>query len=171
MQKLQIVVVVLLIMAIAAGAVVYIIQRNTSGGPIEIVLAEPSAEIVIDVSGEVIVPGLYTLSEGDRTEDAIEAAGGFTDIADQSSINMARHLRDGDHIHVYGQGDSRQRININTAEDWLLEALPGIGQATARAIIEYRTEHGRFEEIEDIKKIKGIGETTFEKLADKITVH
>ncbi len=171
MQKLRVPIILILMVAIAAGATVFILRQNTSGNSIEILLPPPSTEIEIYISGEVKYPGNYILDEGARVADAIEAAGGFTADADQSAINLAHTLRDGEHINIYKFGESSQRININTAEVWLLDALPGIGEATAQAIIEYRTENGRFSEIEELKNIKGIGDSAFEKLQDKITVY
>ncbi len=171
MEKLRVPIIVLLLIAIAAGAAVFVLRQNTSSCPVEITLPTPSEEIEIYVSGEVQSPGNYTLRESSRIADAIEAAGGFTADADQSGINLARPLRDGDKVQVYTIGETSQLININTAETWLLEALPGIGESTAQAIIEYRTENGPFESTGDLKKIKGIGDSTFAKLKDKITVY
>ncbi len=171
MQRLRIPIILILMVAIAAGATFFILKHNTSSHSIEIILPPPSCEIEVYVSGEVKFPGNYILDEGARVTDAIEAAGGFTPEADHSAINMAGALRNEAHVNVYRIGEASQRININTAEAWLLDALPGIGEATAQAIIEYRTENGQFEEIADLKNIKGIGDSTFEKLQDKVTVY
>ncbi|MBT9163708.1 MAG: ComE operon protein 1 [Chloroflexi bacterium] len=72
---------------------------------------------------------------------------------------------------MHCNGEAPQRININTADAWLLQALPGIGEVWAERIIKYRTEHGPFESIEDLKKVPDFRDSTFEKLKDKITVH
>ncbi|MGB2884196.1 MAG: ComEA family DNA-binding protein, partial [Dehalococcoidia bacterium] len=112
----------------------------------------------------------YTLKDSDHIEDAIEAAGGFTPDADQSALNLAASLRDGDQIHVYKVGDVPQKVNLNTAETLLLEALPGIGEVLAQRIIDYRSENGPFQQIDDLTKVEGIGPATFENLKDKITV-
>lgn len=171
MQRLRITVILILTAAIAAGAIVFILRQNTSGSSVQILLPTPSIEIEVYVSGEVESPGNYILDEGARVADAIEAAGGFTSDADQSAINLADTLRNSSHVNVYKIGEASQRININTAEAWLLDALPGIGEATAQSIIEYRRGEGPFEEIGDLKDIKGIGDSTFEELQDKITVY
>ena len=170
MAKLRIPIILALLAVILAGGITLILKQNTSSYPVEIELPTPSKEIEIYVSGEVKIPGLYTLNETARIADAIEAAGGFTVEADESTVNLASTLRDGDHVYVCKEGESSMRININTADAWLLEALPGIGPATAEAIIEYRTENGPFTTIDGLKSVKGIGDSTFEKLADKITV-
>ena len=162
---------IILLAAIVAGVVMLILRQNTSSCPVEIILPSPSLEIEVYVSGEVQKPGNYVLSESSHINDAIEAASGFAAEADRSAINLARTLRDGDHIHVYKKEESAQLIDINTAEVWLLEALPGIGESTAKTIIEYRSQEGPFDSIDDLKKVKGIGNSTFEKLQDKITVY
>jgi competence protein ComEA len=102
--------------------------------------------------------------------DAVEAAGGFTSAADCGSVNLAGTLRDGEQVHIYKLGEAPQRININTAEAWLLEALPGIGEALAQKIIDYRTVNGPFQQIEDLMNVDGIGLSVFDKVKDKIAV-
>ena len=171
MEKLRTPIIFVLIVAILAGGVIFILRQNTSSGSLEILLPTPSEEIKIHVSGEVHSPGIYFLEDMGRVADAIEAAGGFTSDADQSAVNLARTLRDGAQVHVLKSGETSQLINLNTAEAWLLDALPGIGETTAQRIIEHRTEIGPFESIDDLKKVTGIGESTFEKIEDKITVY
>ncbi len=171
MERFRIPLIIILVSAVAAGSVMFILRQNTSSCPVEIELPTPSKEIMVYVSGEVRTPGEYTISEGARVSDAVEVAGGFTAKADQSAINKARKLRDGDHVQVYGEGESSQRININIADVWLLDALPSVGESTAQKIIDYRTENGPFDSIEEIKEVKGIGDSTFEKLKEMITVH
>lgn len=170
MERLRIPIVFILLIAALAGGIAFILKQNTTSYPIEIELPEPSQEIEVQVAGSVQDPGIYTLTEGAKVTDAIDAAGGFTSDADKSAINLARNLRNGDRVDVYRKGESSQRININTADSWLLEALPGIGPATAKEIIDYRFQNGPFQSIEDVKKIKGIGDSTFDQLKDKITV-
>lgn len=170
MKKLRTLIILVLMAAIVGGGVLYLVKRNTSSGSIEIILPTPIYEIEVHVSGEVQSPGTYVLSEGARADDAIEAAGGFTPDADESAINLARTLRDGEQVHVYKAGESSQRININTADAWLLEALPGIGEKTAQKIIAYRTENGPFGSIEELKEAEIVGEATFEKIKDLIAV-
>lgn len=170
MEKLRIPIVSILLIATLAGGVAFILKHNTASYPIEIKLPKPSQEIEVYVTGSVQSPGTYTLTEGARVADAIESAGGLTPKADKSAINLARRLRDGDKVYVPKQGESSQLININKADPWLLEALPGIGPATAKKIINYRFENGPFQSKKALMKVKGIGSATFEKLKDKITV-
>lgn len=150
-----------------------------------------AAMIMVDIGGEVKNPMVVELEEGSRVEDAINAAGGVTEDADLTEINRAAFLEDGDKILIptkpdaldgvgtAGTSDSNSkgsiygtysdsRININTANSEELQKLDGIGPVTAEKIIEHRETHGRFETIEDLKDVSGIGEKTFEKLENDI---
>ncbi len=160
----------LLVALIVIAGAVLLYRQCALPQSAEIAISPPSPEIHVYVEGEVVSPGVYLLQDGDRVVDAIEAAGGFTPDADQGALNLAVPLRDGDRIHVYKIGDVPQKINLNTAEAWLLQALPGIGETLSQRIIDYRNENGPFQQIEDLKKVEGIGPATFEKLKDKITV-
>jgi len=150
---------------------VFVLRQTPASYPIEITVPPPPQEIEVHVSGEVQNPGIYVLSGGARVSEAIEAAGGFGSNADRDAINLARKLRDGAQVHVRKIGEAPQRVNINTADAWLLNALPGIGEVLSERIIEHRTEHGPFESIYELKEVRGIRQETFEKLRDKITVH
>lgn len=144
--------------------------------------------IVVDVSGEVKSPSVIELPLESRINDAIEAAGGLTIDADISQINRAAPIADGEKIFIpkkmelgdQKEGDAGQntnqnikspndaaqtdKININQAESSKLQEIPGIGPVTADKIISYRMEHGLFRKLEDLKKVSGIGDKTFEKM-------
>ena len=147
--------------------------------------------IYVDVGGAVKHPMLAELKSGSRVEDAIEAAGGLKDDADLSQINRAAILNDGEKIYIPAEGEeaaaagssgtttdagqdipgiSSGRININTADETLLQQLTGVGPVTAQKIIDYREENGNFKSIEDLKNVSGIGDKTFEKTKDDITI-
>jgi len=158
----------LLALTLIGGAV--LLYRQTSSSSTEIVISPPSPEIQVYVEGEVVSPGVYELQQGDLVRDAIEVAGGFTSEADQGSVNLSAALRDGEQVHVCKVGEAPQKININTAEPWLLQALPGIGETLAQRIIDYRTANGHFLSIEDLMNVEGIGSSVFEKIEDKIAV-
>jgi competence protein ComEA len=160
----------LLVVIALAGGVVLLYRQLTLFDPDEIVISPPSTKITIYVEGQVANPGVYTLSYGNLVGDAVEAAGGFTSAADAGSVNLAGALRDGEQVHIYKVGEAPQRININTAEAWLLEALPGIGEALAQKIIDYRTVNGPFQQVEDLMNVDGIGLSVFDEVKDKITV-
>ncbi len=147
--------------------------------------SEPeAAEIYVDISGQIHNPGVYSVEEGARVFEVIEKAGGLTEDASVEQINQAEAVSDGQKIVIPAKGEellaaevydisgkaSRGLININTADSQTLQEIPGVGPATAEKIIAYRTENGRFAKIEDIRNVSGIGEKTFEKLKDKITV-
>ena len=149
--------------------------------------ALPVKEITIYVTGAVNKPGLVKVAEGARAADAINACGGLLPIADSEKINLAQNLKDGQQLKVPEKersnsnvdkskadmsknGGSGELVNINTADEKALNTLPGIGPAMAKRIIEYRETEGLFQSIEDIKKIRGIGDAKFEKLKDKICI-
>lgn len=146
-------------------------------------------EIVVYVSGQVKTPAVVTLEDNGnlRLIDAVNAVGGMTELADTEVVNLAENLSDGQHIHIPtkdiffrelsapSSSDSKSSnsgdlININTADQKELEKIKGVGPAIAGRIIEYRENNGAFKSIDDIKKVRGIGEKTFEKMKDQITV-
>jgi competence protein ComEA len=139
------------------------------------------AEDVVYVSGAVVKPGVVRLPAGSRVQDAVGAVGGITAEANTAKTNLAEKVKDGMHIFIpsYANTPSAQqamsserdgKININQADQNELDKLPGIGPAMAARIIEYREANGSFAAIEDIKKVKGIGEAKFKQLKDKITI-
>lgn len=154
--------------------------------------------VIIHITGSVKNPGIVKLKEGSRIEDAIESAGGLTENADITKVNLAYVVEDGTKIKIPSaseedigdediidskSGDniiieenavpsnnSTQTININKATEKEFETLPGIGPSLASKIIEYRNQNGKFESIEDIKNVNGIGDNKYEKIKDLITV-
>jgi competence protein ComEA len=150
--------------------------------------ADSSYSIYVHVCGEVKKPGLYTFEAGQRVNDAVEAAGGFTDHANKEAVNLASILEDGQQIRIPDKAESSERIdtasglssgksgtgsgkvNINSASADELASLSGIGDSKAAAILTYREEHGSFSKEEDIKKVPGIGEGTYKKIKDSISV-
>jgi len=137
--------------------------------------------VTVSLDGAVVRPGEYTLPPGSLVADALDAAGGPTQAADLDRLNLAQALERGQHIHVPAVGEVLPtptplgmapdgRIDINLAGAELLQTLPNVGPATAQNIIAYREQEGPFEKIEDIMQVKGIGEKTFEKIQDLITV-
>jgi competence protein ComEA len=122
----------------------------------------------------VATPGVYSLPEGSRVEAAVQAAGGFLPGAEQNNINLAMLLTDGQQINVPGIVDTSHvnvgRVNINSATVSELDTLPGIGPTTAQSIVDYRTQHGLFQVIQDIQNVPGVGPATFELIKDYITV-
>ena len=107
-------------------------------------------------------PGFYPLAVNDGIEALIQAAGGTTDNADLSQLKL--------YIPEGGEEAPPQKIDINRAEIWLLEALPGIGEVRAQAIVNYRCQNGPFRNINELIKVEGIGTTTYEQIKEMITV-
>jgi competence protein ComEA len=152
-------------------------------------------QIKVFVSGAVIAPGVYTLDEGMRVQDAVDAAGGFAPDAAMQALNLARALQDGEQINIVtvtstnaaesgaGGADAPSSptatsatasvttlVNINKATAQELETLPGIGAATAQKIVANRTDEGPFVKKEDLKRVSGIGDKKYAALEDYITV-
>ena len=145
--------------------------------------------IYVDVGGEVNYPGLYSLPEGSRVNDAIIIAGGTTEKADLSEVNLAYILSDAlkitipkkeveikkkkaivsKSINISNNNSDSGKVNINTASKEQLKTLSGIGDSTAEKIIKYREENGTFGNTEELKKVSGIGESKYNKIADNIT--
>ncbi|MDP2743866.1 MAG: ComEA family DNA-binding protein [Dehalococcoidia bacterium] len=151
---------VFLVVVATAGALLFLARRSE---PIEIV-APPetsSPRGTVYVSGAVANPGLYPWGEGDSVADIIRAAG-LLYGADTSAVKL--------YVPGAKELSQSQRVNLNTAEAWLIGALPGIGETRAGAIIEYRKEKGRFSSPGELTQVKGIGVTTYERIKDLITV-
>lgn len=139
--------------------------------------------LVVDISGCVNEPGVYEILDGTRLHQVIEQAGGLTKDADIDAINQAELVTDGQKILIPAKTESgtdnasaaaqpvqNGKININQADSIALQEIPGVGPATADKIIQYREANGKFQSIEDIKNVSGIGNKTFEKMKDKICV-
>lgn len=128
-----------------------------------------SEEIHVEVKGEVVNPGVYTVNYNAKIKDLIELSGGYNENADTSGINQSKTLKNEDVI-VIAKKSEQKKISINTANVDELVLLPGIGESTANKIIEYRNEFGPFQTLEDIQKIKGIKSKLYEKIKEFITL-
>ena len=142
--------------------------------------------ILVYICGSVVNPGVYELPDGSRICDGLEAAGGFTENADEGRINLAGYLKDGDMVFFPGEGEEIPEgaagayeaagvsrgglININTASADTLQTLPGIGASKAAAIVKYREENGAFTDKSQIKNVSGIGENLYRNIVDLICV-
>jgi competence protein ComEA len=132
-------------------------------------LSRSQPNITVSVAGEVNQPGTYTLPWGSKTEDAIRVAGGFSENAEGSLVNLAEPLDTGEQVYVPTHVDAEtgtERVSVNSANATLLDTLPGVGPATAEHIIEGRP----YNKLEDLLDVKGIGEKTLEKLRPFITL-
>jgi competence protein ComEA len=146
-------------------------------------------KIMVDVKGQIKLPGVYQANTNERVIDVISRAGGLTDKADQGQVNFAEHVQDEMVIYIPAKGEQglpspstgssqiasggnqkESKININKADETELQNLPGIGPAKAAAIIEYRDTNGPFKAVEDLKNISGIGDKTFDKLKELLAI-
>lgn len=137
--------------------------------------------ICVYVCGAVNSPGVVELEPGSRARDALLQAGGFLEEAATEAVNLAGVLTDGQMLYFPTKDEYQKQVaeqadrdnglvNINTADVARLCTLPGIGEARASAIIEYREANGVFATIEEIKKVSGIGEAAYDKIKQRISV-
>lgn len=207
MQKRIIIIVAVLVIGIIGY---YIYGREKEGSDIikneEIMVKSDEKEetkegkIVVHITGAVKNEGVVTLKENSRVTDAVNAAGGLTEDADMSKINLAYVLEDGIKIKIPSINDAKETtlneettddeqfvenipdgntksesnttsvVNINKATQTELETLPGIGPSIALKIINYRNENGKFSSVEDLKNVNGIGDSKFENIKNLISV-
>ncbi|WP_416729023.1 helix-hairpin-helix domain-containing protein [Fictibacillus sp. JL2B1089] len=154
-------------------------KRNNKG------ISKEKNKIMVDVQGSVTRPGVYELKEGDRVLHAIRMAGGFTDRAEVRSVNQALKISDEMIVYVAQKGEEFELIpasassnpadekttliNINSADETVLQTLNGVGPAKAQSIISYREENGPFTSFEQLLEVRGIGEKTIEQWKDQIS--
>jgi len=147
-----------------------------------------STVIYVDVKGEIHHPGVYQMKAENRVKDLIEAAGGFTPLADDQKLNLAQLLEDQMVIVVPKKGEEvnselaqaptsqkkevgkEGKVNINTATVEELKTLKGIGEKKAEAIIEYRKKNGSFKNKEELMKVRGIGKKLYESFQERVIV-
>ena len=172
-------------------AALVLLTRGEDAGPVSIITpapapaSKPLPDIKVQVSGEVMFPGVYAMNSNDRVIDAIAAAGGAGPNADLSGINLSRRVQDESRYHVPAIGEATLMapvtaaaeveedgglIDLNTAEAHELETLPGIGRSLASAIVAYREDNGLFSSVDDVDKVPGIGPRTLDAIRPLVTV-
>lgn len=143
-------------------------------------------EVVVHVSGAVVRPGVYRLPVSARLVDAIDEAGGLAPDADTERVNLAAKLLDGQSVYVVRKGQTSVPqvlsspagapnvegvpVDLNVANESDLDELPGVGPATAKAIVEFRTKHGSFRSVDDLGKVRGIGPAKLAELRPHVRV-
>jgi len=197
MKQYQQIIFGILIGLLAAGLIL-LISKPAEGEPIALAPAptptitlapkptNTDLPILVHIEGEVNKPGIYSLQQNARLEDLILSAGGLTDTADNTRVNLALAIRDGDYIFIPNIEEEIPNIarnapinltedqenfytyplNINEVDQLALESLPGIGPAKAADIIAYRQMLGSFTSLEDLLDVSGIGPATLESLLD-----
>jgi competence protein ComEA len=143
--------------------------------------------LTVQVAGEVRRPGVYRIPAGERSIDAVNAAGGLLAAADQAGVNLAAPCTDGEQIIVPAKGSPAPagasaaggaapgaaapaaKVDLNSATAEQLDALPGIGPATAKKIVDDRTQNGPFHSVDDLQRIPGIGPKKVDSLKDLVT--
>jgi len=176
------------------AASIFLINGVTSGPsekvavsaelPVDQVVVK-AATIYVHIVGEIVAPGIYELDSGARIVDVIFAAGGFSEKADQASVNLAREVTDGEQVVVFrvGQAPSSNmggvgstsssggsQISLNRGSQAELEQLPGVGPALAARMIDWRTANGGFKKKEDLLNISGIGDKLFAGIKNEVTL-
>ncbi|MEP7201149.1 MAG: helix-hairpin-helix domain-containing protein [Ilumatobacteraceae bacterium] len=143
-------------------------------------------DVVVYVAGAVTRPGVYTLDAAARVTDALDAAGGAVTGADLDVVNLAAPVRDGERIYVPLVGEvipavvageaapdvtvGAGPVNVNTATADQLDVLPGVGPATAAAIVAHRLQNGPFQTVDQLGDVRGIGPAKLDALRDLVTV-
>jgi len=137
-------------------------------------------ETVVDMAGAVARPGVYRLATGARVDDAVRAAGGPAGDADLDRVNLAAKVADGQRVYVPHRGEPAPAddvgggadgpLDLNTATLEQLDALPGVGPATAQAILDYRAAHGAFHSLNELLRVRGIGDARFAALRSRVRV-
>jgi len=162
-NRLYLFITIFLAIAVIAGGVL-LVRKHSGSQSAEITISQaapPQQSGKIYIAGAVTNPGIYSLAEGDTLQTLLSDAG----IGPDADLNYIK-------IYIPREDEKHapQKIDINRAEAWLLEALPGIGEITAQAIVDYRNENGPFKRIEGLLQVKGIGEGIFNKIKDDVTV-
>jgi competence protein ComEA len=137
------------------------------------------ASIVVSVVGRVVRPGLVSLPDGSRVNDALRAAGGAQPGVDLAGLNLARKLTDGEQISVGVPAAAEpgpaapgapEKVDLNSATLTQLDTLPGVGSVTAQRILDWRSKHGHFTRVDQLRDIDGIGPSKFNQLKDLVVV-
>jgi competence protein ComEA len=137
--------------------------------------------VVVDVVGRVVSPGLYRLPAGSRIDDALKAAGGPLPGTDLTTLNLAQRVTDGQQVAVGVSGAPAPAgsaaesaatgpVDLNSATLGQLDALPGVGPVLAQHILDWRTTHGRFDSIDQLREVSGIGPAKYSELRPLVTV-
>jgi competence protein ComEA len=162
------------VIGLLAAGVIWFMATRPRGEAVTLLPTATPGMLTVYINGAVATPGVYTLPEGSRVEALLQAAGGLLPGAEAENINLAQLLIDEQQINVPGIVETGHvnvgRVNINTATAAELDTLPGIGETTAQAIIDYRIQNGPFQVTQEIMNVPGIGPAAYTQIKDYITV-
>jgi len=170
----------LILSAVGLGSV---FAPDFSSSEVEIIKTDQvneKEEIMVDIEGAIVKPGVYTLPFNSRLNDLLIACGGLSEEANrvwvEKNLNKAAVLTDGAKIYILSEGEEVKgvqegAVNLNSASLSELETLPGVGPSTAQKIINYRENSGGFTSIEELMSVPGIGKKTFEELKELVSIY
>jgi competence protein ComEA len=162
------------LIGLLAAGIIWLMATRPRGETVTLLPTATPGMLTIYINGAIATPGVYILPEGSRVEAAIQAAGGLLPGAEAENINLAQLLKDEQQINIPGIVETGHvnvgRVNINTATAAELDTLPGIGETTAQAIVDYRIQNGSFQVIQDIMNVPGIGPAAYAQIKDYINV-
>jgi competence protein ComEA len=181
----------LLVLGVGAAIVVWVmrtppatesvIPQATVSSSVPAASADDGESILVQAAGAVVSPGVYRLSGDPRVVDVIDAAGGLAPGADPNRLSLAAKVGDGERVYVPVVGEALPAasqgatadsgpIDLNSADEAALDALPGVGPATAKAIVAYRESHGPFTSVDQLLEVRGIGPAKLDQLVDLVRV-
>jgi competence protein ComEA len=162
------------------------VELSSTRKPAASAAAQPAASsasnhasgTLVHVVGAVRMPGTYEVGAGARVLDAVMAAGGFTDSAQQCAVNMARTMTDGEQISIpvgdandcTSTANGSKKVSLNRASLAELDTLPGIGPTVAQRIIDWRTAHGSFTALTQLTQVSGVSDKLFASVKDQLTL-
>jgi competence protein ComEA len=162
------------------GGLLWLVAAPPRGHAVTLMPAPTAIQVVVQVNGAVVHPGVYTLPQGSRVKEVVAAAGGLLANAAKDQVNQAAWLEDGQVVEIPEKAETNAPdfnpeevsylVNINTASVEELDALPGIGPTLAQNIVNYRKQKGRFKRIEDLLEVPGMGPVTFDRIKNLISI-
>jgi competence protein ComEA len=191
-----------ILIGLISGGAIFLVSRPVRGVPITLqppptrtptsypIPTATDTPIEVQIGGEILNPGVYSLPKGSRLGDLITLAGGMSRLSDEKRVNLAAQLIDGDYFYIPSEGENipesaanapngesisssqlfEYPIDLNQANQEALESLPGIGPTKASDILAYRNQHGPFSDVDELLNVPGIGPSTLENIRDFLVI-